>query len=93
MLSMKNLFTFYLLAFALIFTACSPKVINPYTATNKVYKQHADSAAQVIQLEQPAMLVDSTGIQVPSEFVGTVNSNLRKPNYVIIHFTAQDSIC
>ena len=92
MLSMKNLFTFYLLAFALIFTACSPKVINPYTATNKVYKQHADSAAQVIQLEQPAMLVDSTGIQVPSEFVGTVNSNLRKPNYVIIHFTAQDSI-
>lgn len=38
------------------------------------------------------MLVDSTGAQVPSEFVGTVNFNLRKPNYVIIHFTAQDSL-
>jgi N-acetylmuramoyl-L-alanine amidase len=92
MLSTKNVSAFFLLAFALIFTACSPKVVSRYAATNKVYKQHADSAAMVIQLEQPAMLLDSTGIQVPSEFVGTVNSNLRKPNYVIIHFTAQDSV-
>jgi N-acetylmuramoyl-L-alanine amidase len=81
-----------LLLFATIFAACSPKVRSPYAATNKIYKQHADSAAMVIQLEQPAMLVDSSGVQVPSEFVGTVNSNLRKPNYVIIHFTAQDSV-
>ena len=27
-----------------------------------------------------------------SEWVGTVNFGIRKPNYVIIHFTAQDSV-
>ena len=81
---------FYLLPFALIVVSCSPK--GPYAVTNKFYKHHADSAAKVVQLEQPAVLVDSTGAQVPSEFVGTVNFNLRKPNYVIIHFTAQDSL-
>jgi N-acetylmuramoyl-L-alanine amidase len=92
MLSTKNLSAFYLLAFALIFAACSPKVINPYAATNKVYKQHTDSITNTMRLEQPAMLADSTGAAIPSDFVGTVNFNLRKPNYVIIHFTAQDSL-
>jgi N-acetylmuramoyl-L-alanine amidase len=48
--------------------------------------------AKVIALEQPAMLADSAGVPVPSAFVGTVNFNMRKPNYVIIHFTAQDSL-
>ena len=90
MMFTKNLSAFYLLPFALIAASCSPK--GPYAATNKFYKHHADSAAKVVQLEQPAMLVDSAGAQVPSEFVGTVNFNLRKPNYVIIHFTAQDSL-
>ena len=90
MMFSKNLFAFCLLAFALIMASCSPK--GPYAVTNKFYKQHTDSAVKVVQLEQPAMLVDSTGVQVPSEFVGTVNFNLRKPNYVIIHFTAQDSL-
>jgi N-acetylmuramoyl-L-alanine amidase len=86
----KKLCAFYLLPFALIVASCSPK--GPYAVTNKVYKKHADTLARTVKLEQPAMLLDSTGMQVPSEFVGTVNFNLRKPNYVIIHFTAQDSL-
>ncbi|HTK18533.1 MAG TPA: N-acetylmuramoyl-L-alanine amidase [Mucilaginibacter sp.] len=90
MMIAKKLSAFYLLPFAFIAASCSPK--GPYSVTNKFYKHHADSAAKVVQLEQPAVLVDSTGAQVPSEFVGTVNFNLRKPNYVIIHFTAQDSL-
>jgi N-acetylmuramoyl-L-alanine amidase len=40
----------------------------------------------------PAALADSTGAVIPSEFVGTVNFGIRKPNFVIIHFTAQDSV-
>ena len=84
-------YCYRLLLFATILTAsCSPK--GPYAVTNKFYKHQADSAIKVVQLEQPAILTDSTGAQVPSEFVGTVNFNLRKPNYVIIHFTAQDSL-
>ena len=87
---MKKYCHYLLLLPTIAIVSCSPK--GPYALTNKVYKQHADSAAKIVQLEQPAMLVDSTGAQVPSEFVGTVNFNLRKPNYVIIHFTAQDSL-
>jgi N-acetylmuramoyl-L-alanine amidase len=91
MLSTKNYCYCLLVLAAALITACSPKVISPYAATNKVYKQHTDSITNVMRLEQPAMLMDSTGAAVPSEWVGTVNFNLRKPNYVIIHFTAQDS--
>ncbi len=80
-----------LIALAAI-TACSPKIVSPYAATNKVYKQHTDTLLSAIAQEQPVALVDSTGAAIPSQFVGTVNFNLRKPNYVIIHFTAQDSI-
>ena len=79
-----------LLLTAFILVSCSPK--GPYAVTNKVYKHQSDSMAKVIELEQPAMLADSAGVPVPSAFVGTVNFNMRKPNYVIIHFTAQDSL-
>jgi N-acetylmuramoyl-L-alanine amidase len=86
----KYLSAFYLLPFAFILASCSPK--GPYAVTNKVYKHQSDSMAKVIEMEQPAMLADSAGVPVPSAFVGTVNFNMRKPNYVIIHFTAQDSL-
>jgi N-acetylmuramoyl-L-alanine amidase len=88
---MKNNYYILLLISALAsLNSCSPK--GPYALTNKVYKHQTDSVVKVIEQAQPAMLVDSAGAAVPSEWVGTVNFNLRKPNYVIIHFTAQDSI-
>lgn len=74
----------------LLMAACSPK--GRYAVTNKYYKHQADSFAKVVQLQQPAMLKDSSGMEVPSDWVGTVNFGIRKPNYVIIHFTAQDSL-
>jgi N-acetylmuramoyl-L-alanine amidase len=86
---MKIPFAFYLLPFAFIIASCSPK--GPYAITNKVYKKQAKTYAATIKQQQPAMLTDSSGAAVPSEWVGTVNFNMRKPNYVIIHFTAQDS--
>ena len=84
---MKNAFALLLIAFGLI--SCSPK--GPYALSNKAYNHTQDSVVQVIERQQPVMLSDSTGAAVPSNWVGTVNFNLRKPNYVIIHFTAQDS--
>ncbi|MDJ0364574.1 N-acetylmuramoyl-L-alanine amidase [Hymenobacter sp. H14-R3] len=66
-------------------TAC---VRNPYAATNKVYRQQAKALARQIQV-QPAQPTDS--LPAVPYWVGTVNFNLRKPNYVIIHHTAQSS--
>ncbi len=86
---MKRLFLL-LSASMIVLAGCAPK--GPYYAAGKFYKHHTDSIAKVIELAQPLTLADSSGSPVPSDFVGTVNFNLRKPNYVIIHFTAQDSI-
>ncbi len=87
--TMKPLFLL-LFASLIVLAGCAPK--GPYYAAGKFYKHHTDSIAKIIELEQPPALIDSTGNEVPSDFVGTVNFNLRKPNYVIIHFTAQESI-
>ena len=59
---------------------------NPYSKTNKLYKKQAKQYAKLLR-QQP--LPDS----LPSSpyWVGTTNFNLRKPNYVIIHHTAQNS--
>ena len=86
---MKNISVACSVALLFALSACSPK--GPYAITNKVYDHEKDSVVQVIDSEQPPMLTDSTGAQIPAGWVGTVNFNLRKPNYVIIHFTAQDS--
>jgi N-acetylmuramoyl-L-alanine amidase len=87
---MKRLYRLLLPLATATLMGCAAK--GPYYATGQFYKHHADSIAKVIELEQPTALTDSSGAVVPSAFVGTVNFNIRKPNYVIIHFTAQDSI-
>jgi N-acetylmuramoyl-L-alanine amidase len=70
--------------------SCSPK--GPYALTNKVYSDKTKGFAVTIQKQLPDSLRDSTGMLIPSAWVGTVNFGIRKPNYVIIHFTAQDSV-
>jgi N-acetylmuramoyl-L-alanine amidase len=71
-------------------SACSPK--GPYAVTNKVYAHQQDSLARILALQQPAMLTDSSGMAIASDWVGTVNFGIRKANYVIIHFTAETSL-
>jgi len=56
---------------------------NPYAPTNRVYKKQARELAKTIR---------QTPVQpLPDEWVGTTNFGLRKPNYVVIHHTAQNS--
>lgn len=74
-----------LLLGSLFLGAC---VRNPYATTNKVYRQQAKALARQLQA-QPVNPADS--LPATPYWVGTVNFNLRKPNYVIIHHTAQDS--
>jgi N-acetylmuramoyl-L-alanine amidase len=57
----------------------------PYASSNKMYKQQAKAYATIIR-QYP--LTDSFS---KDHFVGTTNFNLRKPNFVIIHHTAQNS--
>jgi N-acetylmuramoyl-L-alanine amidase len=72
-------------ALGVLLTAC---VAGPYAATNKIYKRQARDFAQQLRA-QPTLPADS--LPPAPYWAGTVNFNLRKPNYVIIHHTAQHS--
>ena len=68
------------LGLILVVVSCSS---GPYGPTNRVYKNQTKELSRTIR----AIPVNSTG----QDFVGTTNFGLRKPNYVIIHHTAQNS--
>jgi N-acetylmuramoyl-L-alanine amidase len=87
---LKNYSIYFLLLCLVGLASCSPK--GPYAMTDKVYKEKTKGFITTIQKQLPDSLTDSTGVLIPSAWVGTVNFGIRKPNYVIIHFTAQDSI-
>jgi len=59
---------------------------NPYSASNKAYKKLANQYAGLIR-QYP--LQDS--LSQTTFWIGTTNFDMRKPNFVIIHHTAQNS--
>ncbi|MBW4888593.1 N-acetylmuramoyl-L-alanine amidase [Mucilaginibacter sp. HMF5004] len=73
-------------AIILTITSCAR---TPYDITNKKYRKQAKALTKTIRLTEPVTLTDSAAAVIPSDWVGTVNFGLRKPNYVIIHYTAQ----
>lgn len=75
----------FLTAATLLFAGCAS---NPYAITNKSYKQQVKALAKSIS----QVPVETTNqITDKNSWVGTTNFGLRKPNYVIIHHTAQNS--
>ncbi len=74
--------TFSLLCIIVIL-GCSPK---PYSSSNKIYKKKANELAKQIQ-KKPF----NDSLNTATNWVGTTNFNMRKPNFVIIHHTAQNS--
>jgi len=74
---------FIILIISEIIFSCST---GKYSATNKVYKKEAKAFAKQLR-EYP--LADS--FTTAQHWVGTTNFNLRKPNFVIIHHTSQNS--
>jgi len=72
---------YFLVAITLVYCAS-----NPYSKTNKSYKKQAKRYSKVFK-QYP--LQDS--FPTATHWVGTTNFNLRKPNFVIIHHTAQNS--
>ncbi len=85
--SFKTVFSFLVFAGVLIsIDACSPK---PYAVTNKVYRDQSKALSQQLRAEPGVPITDT--IKAPAYWVGTTNFNLRKPSFVIIHHTAQNS--
>ena len=93
-----------LLAVAVFLAACGS---SRYAQTNRQYKKQVKALAGELQQPLPystpplTITYDSLGAAVVTEppatskntqQVGSVNFNLRKPNFVIIHHTAQDSL-
>lgn len=59
-----------------------------YTATNKSYKKQVKEFARLLK-EYPVR--DSAGLDYARDWVGTTNLSMRRPNFVIIHHTAQNT--
>lgn len=69
--------------FVLAQAACSP---NPYAKTNKAHRQQLKAFGKQLRETPPVNTVGTAPY-----WVGTTNFGLRKPNYVVIHHTAQNS--
>jgi N-acetylmuramoyl-L-alanine amidase len=61
---------------------------NKYAGKNGLYKKKAGEYANTLKQQPQDIPVDSAAAPV---WVGTTNFNMRKPNFVIIHHTAQNS--
>jgi N-acetylmuramoyl-L-alanine amidase len=82
----RNIVVLFITAFTIIISGCSR---NPYAATNRLYKQQAKAFAKTLREQPTNEGIDS--VQPASYWIGTTNFNLRKPNFVIIHHTAQSA--
>jgi len=60
-----------------------------YQSTNRFYKKQTKALVKQIRLEPSLQIVDN--LPSAKQWVGTTNFDLRKPNFVIIHHTAQNS--
>ncbi len=74
-------------AFSLLLFSCSPK---PYSATNKVYAKQSKLFAKKITAA-PNNLIVADSLKTPMYMAYTTNFGMRKPNIVVIHYTAQNS--
>ena len=75
---MKNtILSLYLATCAVVIFSCAPK---PFSASNKTYRQKAKTYANTLK-QKPEI----NGMP----WIGTTNFNMRKPNFVVLHHTAQ----
>lgn len=81
---MKYRLAFILSTVVIIYSCTQSK----YAATNKTYKQQVKSYAKLLA-EYPVK--DSAGLPYAADWAGTTNLSMRRPNFVIIHHTAQNS--
>jgi len=80
---------FILLSEILLLTTFIACTRFPYAKTNRFYKHQATILVKQIHQSPALQIID----QLPkaTDWVGSTNFDLRKPNFVIIHHTAQNS--
>jgi len=76
----------FIITIIFIVTSCSR---NPYASSNKLYKQQSKQFAKTLREYPTNDGIDS--VSPTPYWIGTTNFNLRKPNFVIIHHTAQNA--
>lgn len=77
------------LLFAVLIVLLYSCAHSPYRSTNKVYKQQAKTYGNTLRTQPSPVHIDS--VPAVTWWAGTTNFNMRKPNYVVIHHTAQNS--
>ncbi len=80
----KRLLVSYSVVLICVFNSCAPK---PYSGTNKMYKKQ--TAAFAKKIKQMPVLSDT--LKPSSSTAYTTNFGMRKPDIVVIHYTAQNS--
>lgn len=80
---MNRIYPIAVFSLCIILLACAP-----YAKTNRTYKKQAKAYAKLLR-EYPVK--DSAGLPFASSWVGTTNFSVRRPNFVVIHHTAQNS--
>ncbi|MFO8146001.1 MAG: N-acetylmuramoyl-L-alanine amidase [Bacteroidota bacterium] len=86
---MKNFFRVYpLILVASVLFSCAS---NPYASSNRMHKKQSKTLTKELNTFPPNQTVLEAALNYGDYWAGTTNFNLRKPNYVILHHTAQDS--
>jgi N-acetylmuramoyl-L-alanine amidase len=83
MITMKQT-SFILISILFVITACNR---HAYYQTNKSYNSQVKQMAKQLRAQPASIGIDHT----PEYWVGTTNFNMRKPNIVVIHHTAQNT--
>lgn len=86
-MSALKYYLFTILAAGLL-VSCSS---NPYSKTNRIHKQQTKMYAKQLMEFPPQQDAGGAMLNYGEHQAGTTNFNLRKPNIVIIHHTAQNS--
>jgi N-acetylmuramoyl-L-alanine amidase len=72
----------------LLVTFCYSCTQSKYAVSNKSYKKQVKAFAKLLSAYP---LRDSAGLAFAGDWAGTTNMSMRRPNFVIIHHTAQNS--
>lgn len=78
-----------IIATACLIVSCAS---NPYAPTNRVYKKQTKALSKELEAIPPPHPGTASTLNYAENWVGTINFNLRRPNIVVIHHTAQDSV-
>ena len=81
---------FILICISFLYVSCAS---NPYRKVNKEYRKNVKEVAKAYrEIPQTKEELNFDTLSITDEWVGTTNFSVRRPNFVIIHHTAQDSL-